>query len=210
MVTDVKEEEIEIATEKPGAIVIPQRVRRTRYVVLIEESFRGDLEKGTELSILEGVCRYRFENQTRYLVYAMKVDGKLDVSICSRTRPLSMADEDLKYIRGLNDNSPKGIIYGLILNQTKDANGYNGLRSPPNELTVIAEGSAGEVRTLTYRAGYFEINNLPPGTYRIRVEDARSKNVRLRALGQVQSTNHIPVMNKEGTEVIIVVINLKD
>jgi hypothetical protein len=40
-------------------------------------------------------CGYTFAVGTSYLVYASAVEGKLDVSLCSRTQLLAQADEDL-------------------------------------------------------------------------------------------------------------------
>jgi len=204
LVTDIKDEVIE-TFEKMGVTSIPRRITRTRYVVLVEESFRGDLKKGMELSFFDSrtTCSYSFAKHTRYLIYPFEVDGKMLVQKCSRTRPLTMAEEDLKYIRGLNDQSSKGIIHGLILNRAQDTNGYFGLRTPPEDLTVIVEGNAGKFRTVAYRAGYFEINNLPPGTYRIRVEGANI--MRVSFGNQGQSSNQIPVQDKQGTEITVVV-----
>lgn len=41
------------------------------------------------------VCGYPFELGKTYLIYAMQRDGQLTTSICSRTRLLEKADEDL-------------------------------------------------------------------------------------------------------------------
>lgn len=40
-------------------------------------------------------CGYTFAKDTSYLVYARESDGHLDVSLCSRTRPIADAAEDL-------------------------------------------------------------------------------------------------------------------
>jgi MYXO-CTERM domain-containing protein len=41
-------------------------------------------------------CGYNFAVGTSYLVYAGAIDGKLDVSLCSRTQPIAAAGEDLE------------------------------------------------------------------------------------------------------------------
>jgi len=41
-------------------------------------------------------CGYNFAAGTSYLVYAGAIDGKLDVSLCSRTQPIAAAGEDLE------------------------------------------------------------------------------------------------------------------
>jgi len=41
-------------------------------------------------------CGYNFAAGTSYLVYAGAIEGKLDVSLCSRTQPIAAAGEDLE------------------------------------------------------------------------------------------------------------------
>lgn len=40
-------------------------------------------------------CGYPFEENTSYLVYARESEGRLHVSLCSRTRPVAEAEKDL-------------------------------------------------------------------------------------------------------------------
>src|SRR5690606_22193376 len=40
-------------------------------------------------------CGYTFEKNTSYLVYARESEGRLHVSLCSRTRPMAEAADDL-------------------------------------------------------------------------------------------------------------------
>ena len=49
-----------------------------------------------------GDCGYRFANGGRYLVYAWKTEtSRYRTSICSRTRPLDEAREDLRYLTAM-------------------------------------------------------------------------------------------------------------
>jgi hypothetical protein len=201
LVTDVKHD-----TTGPGARSIGG-MGFTRTRIVIEETFRGNVGSEIEIEHFGGdSCAYRFEKDIKYLVYASERVGKLSVYKCTRTRPLSMADEDLKYIRGLKDKGPKGTIYGQIHKRVTNADGETGLMMPMKEITVIAEGDAGVFKTVAPPTGFFEINNLVPGTYRIRIEGAIMESVWLRAsnLGKSsRSSNQIPVKNKEGTEIAI-------
>jgi hypothetical protein len=190
-----------------GAYSIGMGLTHTRIVV--EESFRGNVGPEIKLEYFGGdTCTYNFQKQTRYLIYAAERDGRLSVDKCSRTRPLSMADEDLNYIRGLKVKGPKGTIYGRIHNRVTNADGVTGLMMPMKEITVIAESEAGEFKTVAPSTGFFEINNLVPGTYRIRIEGAVIDSIWLTSskLGQsTRSSNQIPVKDKVGTEITIVV-----
>ena len=63
----------------------------------VEESWKGINQTQvivyTERS--SASCGYEFSLENKYLVYAKDIDGELKVSNCSRTTPLSFADEDI-------------------------------------------------------------------------------------------------------------------
>ncbi len=44
------------------------------------------------------MCGYTFQVERSYLVYAISGPGGLEVSLCSRTRPMAEADEDLAHL----------------------------------------------------------------------------------------------------------------
>src|SRR5438270_9015897 len=70
----------------------------------IDQSFRG--VEGAEVEVLTGLgggdCGFGFRQAQQYLVYAYRSDsdGKLYTSICTGTRSVSEAANDLTYIRG--------------------------------------------------------------------------------------------------------------
>jgi hypothetical protein len=64
----------------------------------VVRSWKGlDREEQVEVTTntQSAACGYTFAKDTSYLVYARESDGQLDVSLCSRTRPLADAAEDL-------------------------------------------------------------------------------------------------------------------
>ncbi len=76
---------------------------RRRVSFKVSETFRGDV--GASVIIRTGFgdadCGYAFAVGSSYLVYAHRVPtGELTTGICSRTRPLSEAADDLTYLRG--------------------------------------------------------------------------------------------------------------
>jgi hypothetical protein len=100
-----------IEVERDGSRVM-QRLVRFR----IEEAFRG--VGGTDVEVLTGGwggdCGYDFEVGRKYLVYGYTIEGKkwVGTGICTRTRPLSEAGEDLNFIRALPNSPPGATIYG--------------------------------------------------------------------------------------------------
>ena len=80
-----------------------------------DQVFRGDLG-GREVEVMTGFgdadCGYPFKVGKQYLVYASHwgKDQKLYAGICSRTRLLSEAEEDLAYFRNLPRENTGGKI----------------------------------------------------------------------------------------------------
>jgi len=84
---------IEQQGDDPGAVNGKQRV-----TLAVVRSWKG-LERDERIDVYtngsSAACGYMFEKSTSYLIYASEHDGKLSVSLCSRTRPIADAAEDL-------------------------------------------------------------------------------------------------------------------
>lgn len=63
----------------------------------VKQRWKGDLDQELTVytALSEASCGFKFEKGKDYLVYAVKKDGLLQVSFCSRTKLLSEAKEDL-------------------------------------------------------------------------------------------------------------------
>lgn len=85
-------------TVKRGNYDSKQRVVR----FTIDSPFRG--VEGAEVEVQTGLgggdCGFGFVQTQQYLVYAYEHEGKLSTGICTRTRPITRAGEDLSYIQG--------------------------------------------------------------------------------------------------------------
>jgi hypothetical protein len=101
---------------RPGEARMPRTVRVDFAEV---HGFRW-LQAATVSVLTAGsgpACGYAFKKGERYLVYARRQpDGKeLVTGICSRTRLLAEADEDLRFLQTLSDSSRAGArVYGTI------------------------------------------------------------------------------------------------
>jgi len=113
-----------------------------------------------------GDCGYQFKVGGQYLVYASKnpASGRLSASICSRTKPLAEAAEDLRYLNTIGPTGSGGRVFGRV----------NELRRDPAESETVdygpVEGIVVSVRGATFArdavsdaAGRFEIGALPVG-----------------------------------------------
>src|SRR6185436_12380615 len=107
-----------------------------------------------------------------YLVYAYlnPKDKKLYANICSRTRPLSEAGEDLEYVRNLAKTKPGATISGVVnRDRHVKADGAYQPPDPASGVRVIVEGNGKSVEAVTDNSGQFLIPALQPGKYKVRV-----------------------------------------
>ena len=80
-----------------------QQVKRAeqlnvKFVTLqVEQAWKGAVTKRvTVQTCIDGACcGYGFQEKESYLVYAHGAGKSLSVSLCSRTRPLAQADDDI-------------------------------------------------------------------------------------------------------------------
>lgn len=129
-----------------------------------------EMLSGPEREVVEVVtardgmtCGYPFDRSQRYVVYAGRgQDGRLQTNVCSRTKPLSAAGEDLKFFRNTPVSAEvRARVSGkAILRDGNDA--FEGAR------IVLSEGA--QRYTVVSRAdGNYSIS-LSPGSYDMTVE----------------------------------------
>ncbi len=135
----------------------------------VDSPFRG--VKVSEVELTTGMgggdCGIRFVPNEQYLVYAYEHEGKLSTGICSRTRTISRAAEDLSYIRGLSTAKPGATIIGKVVRNRRSKNGgYENLPLAGTRVTI--EGQA-KKKIRTDMKGEFRFEGLPAGTYVVNV-----------------------------------------
>jgi Carboxypeptidase regulatory-like domain/Tissue inhibitor of metalloproteinase len=139
--------------------------------LLVEDTFRGSLG-GNDVEILTGMgggdCGYNFEKGRKYLVYASEYRGRLHAGICSRTRLLSEAAEDLSYFSNLPpENSGFNIRVKVFQRLPAVRDNANYEVTPIERVKITAEGDGLKYEGVTNRAGEFEFKNLPAGKYKV-------------------------------------------
>jgi hypothetical protein len=158
-------ESIERLPNRQGPQYMPERVVTFR----VSAAHRGSV--GTKVEVRTGgssaSCGFPFEEGERYLVYAHQGAGGLATGICSRTRRLVDAADDLAYIRSAFAPAATGRVYGDVAREVTEpgvrprgASGYS----------VILAGFGEELRVTTDHDGRFEFPSILPGTYSIRVD----------------------------------------
>lgn len=146
--------EATVVTEQPGHAQL--------VTFKVDETFRGQV-KGTVMVHGGGVCGAIFEQGRKYIVYAGGGPSPLSASLCSRTRLLAEAGEDLAYLR----NPPKrtkAVVDGTIrVDADDDREG-----APRANVTIRAQGTPITARTDSQ--GRYRLE-LPVGRYTLDVDD---------------------------------------
>jgi hypothetical protein len=148
----------------------------------VEEGFLG-VQKGNQITIRSGTgggdCGYWFKSGETYLVYSWG-DAKKGffTNICTRTRPIIDAKEDLISLRGLASKNLGAKLSGEIreeiglddytLQNTKPSKGINILLHP-----TLGKGKVYKAKTDA--DGKFEISGIPAGKFKVTVLLSQNK-----------------------------------
>lgn len=154
---------------RPGEARIPRAVRVEFTAVVgylgIQASSANVLTAGSGAA-----CGYEFERGKRYLVYATHATNGtgLVTGICSRTRLLADADDDLRFLGALSEPSPtRARVYGTITHWERDlATGQPQGHGPVPDVFVTIRGPGGAFYASTDSRGRYEVT-VPPGKYEV-------------------------------------------
>jgi 5-hydroxyisourate hydrolase-like protein (transthyretin family) len=142
----------------------------------VEQAFRGGVEE-VETEVITGTgggdCGYGFKMGERYMVYAYRgeKDHKLYTSICSRTRPLAKAAEDLDFFRELaGTRDPSGSVFGRVVKRNYQWKEGENVFLPVTNVDVTIEGAEKKYETRTDAQGRFRVGRLPPGAYKAKLK----------------------------------------
>jgi hypothetical protein len=152
------------ASGKKGSYALSKRLVRFN----VDEAFLG--LNGTEAELFTGLgdadCGYGFKLGGQYLVYAYRQkDGSLYTGICSRTRPLSDAADDLAYIRGLSSSQPGATLFGQVQSRSKTGDQLQAVKGA----RIIIEGPEKRVEATTDEKGRYRVSGLLPDTYKVKI-----------------------------------------
>jgi hypothetical protein len=120
----------------------------------------------------DGDCGYPFVIGQAYLVYANHSPRAkvLATSICTTTKAVGDADDDLRYLNSLDSLEPGARVSGLVTHTEDDPTRENGRSTVPGVgFTVALTGDVGTLETLTDEQGRFHFDRVPVGRYQARV-----------------------------------------
>jgi hypothetical protein len=132
----------------------------------VERGFVNSVTGGVVvLTMGPGNCSYSFKAGGKYLVYASRTESsELTTSICSRTRPIAEAQEDLRYLTTMGASGSGGRVYGRINELKRDpAEGTAIDYGPVEGIVVSVRGATFSRDVVTNADGRFDIPNLPLG-----------------------------------------------
>lgn len=145
--------------------------RRAQFEV--ERAYKGIKAKTVELETGGGGgdCGYGFQEGKRYLVYAHgdKRTTTLETNICTRTREVNMAADDLDYLNALPNSNATTRISGSIWHVGNELNNF-AFVGPMVWTRVVLEGQGKPEQTSTDVNGVYRALGLPPGKYSLKFE----------------------------------------
>ena len=139
----------------------------------IERAYRGLTGTTTEVVTGSGGgdCGYNFRVGGRYVVYASPLHdvAKLYTGICSRTRTIAEAADDLDYLNHKDDSGRGAGIEGTINELARDPKDRTRTwaTGPAVGVNVVIEGESGRWTAVTDKNGRFRQWGLKPGSYRV-------------------------------------------
>lgn len=164
-----------------GEITNDENSYRSKIKLKVNEAFKG-VNSTQEIVFSTGLCDFHFEVGKSYLVYARR-DAKtnlLNVFLCSRTRFLEYAAQDLEFIRLLVAAKSVSSIYGKVEQRTDKENPrslplqniklvmFTDLVKKENKY-VSPKGKDKQREVLTDSAGSYRFDNLPIGSHRLKI-----------------------------------------
>lgn len=135
---------------------------------LVEESYKGVPGREVEVySDATNSCSLWFVRNETYVVYAYRsTSGVLSTNMCSRTRSMSAAAEDLEYFRGLAKAKAGGTLYGNLMRYIRDpAEGSVEEGPKMSGVKIVVTGEGRTMETMTNANGEYRLTGLPSGDY---------------------------------------------
>ena len=151
----------------------PKNVRVEFIDIVAFRGVEGPIQAVLTSAVGIGSCAYPFKEGERYVVYASraKPGEPLRTSICSRTRPILEAAEDLLFFKSLANTTGSARVFGSIRHTepgtpTRDGRNYG----PVANVRLTLRSDAATFHATTDAKGRYELVGMPPATYQLTVE----------------------------------------
>jgi hypothetical protein len=128
----------------------------------IEQAFKGMSDAEANVATINGTdCDFGFKKGERYFVYAYhdSKHNRLVTGVCTRTKSLNYAEEDLAYAREASISSPKTSFCVRIVD------GYR----PVKDIKIVVNGEGRQYTAVADGKEFIYIELAKPGKYRVTV-----------------------------------------
>jgi len=136
---------------------------------VVTKAYRGAVERRAVVYGDGTSCDVAFSSGVTYLMYAQVHSGMLRTHKCTRTRPLSAAAEDLRYLDNLMAGRPQVLVHGDVFRRITERDGSPARQALFEPLEVVAKSGSERRSVITDRWGPYQIV-LAPGEYELWVE----------------------------------------
>jgi hypothetical protein len=135
----------------------------------VAKAYRSALQQRVVISGNGTTCDIAFAKGVTYLVYANEHAGVLSTFKCTRTRPLSGAAEDVRYLDNLTAGRPQVLVYGAVFRRIIRPDRRPARQALFEPLRVVALSARGRRSVITDQWGPYQLV-LAPGAYELWVE----------------------------------------
>lgn len=149
-------------------IVDGQRIYRFETI----EIFKGSEKLEVEINngYVENMCDSGFTIGESYLIYAGGKDEKnlFTGNFASLNEPLINAQDQIHFLRELLKGKRESQIYGSVMRNDNNPNGFEARVTPLENIRVKVEGKGKLFETVTDANGLYYFNKIPKGEYTIK------------------------------------------
>lgn len=151
-------------------IEIDNKIGSMKVTFSVEKSIRGTNEKTVEIftSSSEASCGYPFKQGERYFVYGLKnTDGKFHESLCGPTTLLKDAEDDLEYVKDLEEGKLGTRIFGSVYEDKQPTLKDKRTSEPLTEIEITIKSNQNKYKTLTDEKGNYLFKDVPKDRYQV-------------------------------------------
>ena len=151
-------------------VEIDSKIGSMKVTFSVEKSIRGTNEKTVEIftSSSEASCGYPFKQGERYFVYGRKgSDGKYHESLCGATTLLKNAEDDLEYVKDIEDGKPGTRIFGRVYEDKQPTLKDKRTSEPLFQIEITIKSKKNKYKTFTDEFGSYLFKDFPKDNYQV-------------------------------------------
>ncbi len=136
----------------------------------VEKSIRGINKKTVEVFTSRSTarCGYPFKQGERYFVYGRKgTDGKYHESLCGPTTLLKDAEDDLEYVKGIEDGKLGTRIFGHVFEDKQPTLRDKRTSEPLSNIEITIKSKQNKYKTFTDEKGSYLFKDVPKDSYQV-------------------------------------------